>query len=91
MIRSIAHSLRRIADALSHHTAPEISPVQSYTRRQAARLLNVSAWTIDRARKEGLLAEAERIGQRDVRITGASLLRFHRQRAATVRAAVQKL
>ena len=42
--------------------------------REAAALLRVSTWTIDRARKEELLAEVERIGARYVRITGESLV-----------------
>lgn len=66
-------------------TAP-IALDQAYTRTQAARLLSVSTWAIDRARKQGLLIEARRIGQRDVRITGESLLTFMKnRRVASVR------
>lgn len=55
---------------------------RAYTRTQAARLLGVSTWTIDKGRKAGLLAEARRIGQRDVRVTGESLVRFMKEREA---------
>ena len=55
-------------------------PQKAYTRQQAARLIGVSTWTIDRARKQGLLIEARRFGQRDVRITGESLVRFMNER-----------
>jgi hypothetical protein len=62
-----------IADASS---STEINSQHAYTRGEAARLLSVSVWTIDKGRKEGLLVDARSVGKRDVRITGESLLRF---------------
>lgn len=57
-----------------------VDPDKVYTRRAAAMRLGVSTWTIDRARKDGLLIDVERIGVRYVRITGASIARFKRER-----------
>ncbi len=68
---------RRLQEVLRGQTTSSVAPVHPdrvYTRTQAARLLGVSTWTIDRARKQGLLVEARRVGQRDVRITGESLV-----------------
>ena len=72
--------LAAISEAIADSPPEPISPHLSYSRRQAARLLHVSTWVIDRARKAGLLKEAQRLGQRDVRLTGVSLLRFQRER-----------
>lgn len=83
LLKSIDTSVRRIADALSIQSPPKIESGQAYTRRQASRLLNVSVWTIDQARRDGRLIEAQRIGNRHVRITGESLARFQQGRAGT--------
>ena len=53
---------------------------QAYTRKEAAQILRASVWTVDRARKAGLLEESEQISERHIRITGQSLLRFQAQR-----------
>ena len=53
-----------------------VDPDKVYTRREAAAALGVSVWTIDRARKDGLLIDVERLGVRYVRITGESLVGF---------------
>lgn len=74
LLRRIDGRLCSIAQAVAASTPDAINPQQSYTRTQAARLLAVSTWSIDKGRKEGLLIEARRIGQRDVRITGESLM-----------------
>jgi hypothetical protein len=91
LLISIDRRLSRIADGVTDNPSSiVINPDQSYTRRQTARLLRVSTWTIDKARKEGVLVEARRIGQRDVRITGDSLLTFMKKKdLASVR--VQKM
>lgn len=83
LLKSLDTSVRRIADALSVQSPPKIEPGQAYTLRQASRLLNVSVWTIDQARKDGRLVEAQRIGSRYVRITGESLARFQQASADT--------
>jgi hypothetical protein len=91
LLISIDRRLALIADSITDNPSPTvIHPNQSYTRRQTARLLGVSTWTVDRARKDGLLVEARRIGQRDVRITGESILEFH-QRVRRTTAQIQKL
>lgn len=82
LLVAIHAQLVRIADAACTSN-PVVRPYQAYTRTQAARLLRVSTWTIDKARREGLLLEARRIGQRDVRVTGESLVAFMKQREAT--------
>jgi len=76
LLRKIDGRLSIIAQAVTASPPSSINPMQAYTRNQSARLLNVSTWSIDRARKQGLLAEARRVGTRDVRITGESLLAF---------------
>ena len=81
LLKSIDTSVRRIADALIVQSPPKIESGQAYTRRQASRLLAVSVWTIDQAREDGRLVEAQRIGKRHVRITGESLSRFQQGRA----------
>lgn len=73
LLASICGNIARIAEVICENP-PAINPRQAYTRTQAARVLGVSVWTIDKGRKEGLLVEARRIGQRDIRITGESLL-----------------
>ena len=83
LLKSIDTSVRRIADALIVQARPKIESGQAYTRRQSSRLLNVSVWTIDQARKDGRLVEARRIGNRHVRITGESLARFQQGSAGT--------
>ena len=83
LLKSIDTSVRRIADALIVQSRPKIESGQAYTRRQSSRLLNVSVWTIDQARKDGRLVEARRIGNRHVRITGESLARFQQGSAGT--------
>ncbi len=83
LLKSLDTRVRRIADAVSVQSPPKIESGQAYTRRQASRLLNVSVWTIDQARKDGRLVEAQRIGSRHVRITGESLARFQQGSAGT--------
>ena len=80
VLQSIARDVRRIANRLDGMEVERIVPEQSYTRREAAGVLRVSTWTIDKARRAGLLVEAEQIGHRDVRITGESILRLHRRK-----------
>ena len=72
--------LARIERAFANPKPESIDGGRAYSRRQAARALSVSTWTIDKARKEGLLIEARRIGQRDVRVTGESIVRFMKER-----------
>ncbi len=80
LLISIDRRLALIADGITDNpSSTVINPDQSYTRRQTARLLGVSTWTVDRARKDGLLVEARKVGKRDIRITGESILEFHRQ------------
>ena len=79
LLKSIDTNVRRIADALIDQPPPKIESGQAYTRKQAALLLGVSTWTVDRARHDGQLIEAERIGERSVRITGESILRFNQR------------
>lgn len=77
---------RRLQVALRTQQETNVAPInphQAYTRKQAARLLGVSTWSIDRARKQGLLIETRRIGERDVRITGVSLMAYMQEREAT--------
>ena len=83
LLKSIDRSVRRITDALIVQSPPKVESGHAYTRRQASRLLNVSVWTIDQARKDGRLVEAQRIGSRHVRITGESLARFQQANAGT--------
>ena len=77
LLETVAKRLQELLRA-RHDDSPvvDFNSQQAYTRTQAARLLNVSVWTIDRARKQGLLIEACPIGKRDVRITGDSLFAF---------------
>jgi hypothetical protein len=75
LLHSINERLGQIVAMMSDN-APEINPNRAYRRRDAARLLGVNVWTLDRARRKGLLENALPLGKRDVRITGASLLRF---------------
>jgi hypothetical protein len=83
VLLKIEGNLDRIAKAVTDAPPSPINANQSYTRGQAARLLSVSTWTIDQARKQGLLAEASRLGERHVRITGESLLRFAQKKQNT--------
>jgi len=89
LLRSIDRRLAMIVDNNSDTPSPIVNPNHSYSRAQAARLLNVSTWTVDKARKDGLLVEARRVGKRDVRITGESILEFH-QRANRSSVRVQR-
>ncbi len=83
LLEEINERLATIAQTLTATPPDAINPQQAYTRAQAARLLGVSVWTIDKGRKAGLLVEARRIGRRDVRITGVSLLAFMKKTEAT--------
>lgn len=86
VLEVIDKRLAQIERAFANPKPESIDGGRAYSRRQAARALAVSTWTIDKARKEGSLSEARRIGQRDVRITGESLLTFMTSRdAAAVR------
>lgn len=76
VLKDLARNVRRIADAVCCQPPPEVQSGQAYTRKEAARLLGASVWLIDQARSSGELVEAETIGVRDVRITGASLKKF---------------
>lgn len=91
ILRRVEGHLAKISIAVTDQAPPPIDPGLSYTRRQAARMLGVSVWLIDAARKEGLLREAEKLGQRDVRLIGESLLRFQHERQAKGRAEIQKI
>jgi hypothetical protein len=75
---SIDRHLSEMSSATVVEHPAAIDPNQSYSRLETARLLNVSTWTVDKARKDGSLVEARRIGQRDIRITGESILEFHK-------------
>ncbi len=91
LLHSIDRHLAQIADDITGNpSSTVINPDQGYTRRQTARLLGVSTWTVDKARKDGLLVEARKVGKRDIRITGESILEFH-QAARRSSALVQKL
>ena len=91
LLRSIDSHLALIANSSTGNPFPVvINSNQSYTRQQTARLLGVSTWTVDKARKDGLLVEARKVGKRDIRITGKSILEFH-QEARRSSAHVQKL
>ena len=79
LLRSIDRRLALIANCNTDNSSPTVNPNHSYSRAQTARFLNVSTWTVDKARKDGLLVEARRVGKRDVRITGESIMEFHRQ------------
>lgn len=79
LLRSIEKHLAKIAVALSTLPPPAINPNQAYRRDVAARLLGVGVYTIDRARKAGLLREAQRLSSRDIRITGESMVRFQNE------------
>ena len=76
VLEVIDRRLALIERAFANPKPESIDGGRAYSRRQAARALGVSTWTIDKARKEGLLIEARRLGQRDVRVTGESLLAF---------------
>lgn len=77
LLELIEHRLHEmLRDQKAASPIARADPHHSYTRRQAAHLLGVSVWTIDKGRKEGLLIEARCIGHRAVRITGHSLLKF---------------
>ena len=90
VLEVIDKRLAQIERAFANPKPESIDGGRAYSRRQAARALAVSTWTIDKARKEGLLIEARRLGKRDIRITGESLLTFMTSRdAASIR--VRKL
>ncbi len=80
VLEVIDKRLARIERAYADPKPESIDGGRAYSRRQAARALAVSTWTIDKARKEGLLIEARRLGKRDIRITGESLVRFVKER-----------
>ena len=83
LLRSIHSDVERIARALADDRgAGQRTAVasQAYTRQEAAQILRASVWTVDRARKAGLLEESEQISARHIRITGQSLLRLQAQR-----------
>ena len=90
LLRSIDRHLSVIANGTDNNLPPTVNPNQSYTRRQTARMFGISTWSVDRARKDGLLVEARRVGKRDIRITGESILEFHRE-ACRSSTRVQKL
>ena len=81
LLRAIHAQVVRIADAMAAAPHAAIDAKQAYSRQQAARLLGVSVWLIDQARSSGELAEAQRIGSRQVRITGESMVKFQQGRA----------
>jgi len=91
ILQSIEAHLARIVEVLDGAPPTSIDAHQAYSRTRAARLLGVSVWTIDAARKEGLLREAQRLGQRDVRLTGQSLVRYQHERQAKGSTKVQKI
>ena len=91
LLIEIHERLASVAEVLRATPAEAIDPNRAYSRIQAARLLGVSVWTIDAARKEGLLREAQRLGQRDVRLTGQSLVRYQHERQAKGSTKVQKI
>ena len=72
ILRSIEAHVARIVEVIDGAPPESIDARQAYTRAQAARLLGVSTWTIDRARKTGALVEARRIGQRGSFLHGTS-------------------
>jgi len=91
LLASIDRRLARIADAVCETPPGAVDPNAAYARAEAARLLGVSVWTIDEGRRKGLLVETERLGQRDVRLTGESLARFHRERQGQSKARVNRI
>ena len=64
--------LRKV-EVLTH---ARIEADQTYTRGEAAAILGVSTWTVDRARKDGRLVDVDRLGARYVRITGDSMMKY---------------
>lgn len=84
LLRRIDERLVRIEEALGSSSPTAIRPERAYSRAEAARLLGVSATTIDRARQGGLLTEARKLGKRYVRITGESLREFQKENEADV-------
>lgn len=91
LLLSIDENLSRIADAVCDGAPAAVDPHAAYARAEAARLLGVSVWLVDKARKSGMLIEAERLGQRDVRITGESLARYHKERQGRTCVKVNRL
>ncbi len=83
LLSSIERHVRHIAEALDEQQPQKAEAGRVYSRRETARLLRVSVWTIDQARKDGRLVEAQRIGNRHVRLTGESLARFQQGGAGT--------
>lgn len=83
LLASIDGRLGRIERALATPTPELLDARRSYSRRDAASALGVSVWSIDRARREGLLCETRHLGPRDVRITGESLLALMQQKQAS--------
>lgn len=83
LLRAIHSSVQRIARAIADDRGGGQRAAvasQAYTRKEAAQRLRTSVWSVDRARKAGLLEESEQISERHIRITGQSLLRFQAQR-----------
>lgn len=90
-LSAISSSLARIEQAVCQGAPHAIEPNAAYSRQEAARVLGVSVWLIDRARADGRLMDAQRLGQRDVRITGESLVRFQRERESRARVRVNRI
>lgn len=80
VLKGIAQDVRRIAGAVQSQPPERIDPHQMYTRQQAAKALGVSAWLVDRARRDGLLSETPGIGRRRVWLTGESLASLQQRR-----------
>lgn len=91
LLTAIDRRLQRIESGVKENKAEVIDEARSYSRRQAAAALGVSLWTIDAARKRGELRLTNPIGERDVRISGKSLIKFQREREARQQARVQIL
>ncbi len=93
---SLLESLdKRLSELLRHRNGVAtnllIDANGTYTRQETARILGVSLWTIDRARKDGLLVEVKPIGVRYVRITGDSLVTHLRRRKDYSPVSVRKI
>lgn len=65
LLRSIDRQVRRISESLVCDAPAPLDPGRSYTRQQTARLLGVSVWSIDRARRDGQLVPC--LKKRDIR------------------------
>ena len=76
LLRSIDGRLARIAREADKPPSIHLDPNSAYSRREAAHLMGVSVWLVDRARKRGDLIDCQKLGERDVRVTGHSILAF---------------